>query len=163
MRLSGGSLALTASAGAATAVQSIVAPSFVVETTIETPRLKGGAWAGLAIYGDGVNYLALVSDGRTIQVRTQRRGERRVVAEVAAAAGTKVPLRIACVDGSRFRFAVQNRADVWEEVAGETDGNFLPPWDRGVRAGVVVFGESGAEGAFAYFSSTPDDGKLFAR
>jgi len=57
---------------------------------------------------------------------------------------------------------VQAAGGKWKELAGETDGSFLPPWDRGVRTGMYVAGAKGAAGTFEYFASTPDDGKLFA-
>lgn len=161
--LAGGSLTLTVTDGPAAVVQSIVVPSFVAETAVEAGRLSGGAFGGLAIYGDRVNHLALVTDGKKTQVWSQRRGERSVVAERATPPGASIRLRIACLDGNRFRFAVQDGGGGWVEIAGETDGSFLPPWDRGVRAGVYVAGPGGATCTWAYFSSTPDDGKLFAR
>jgi beta-xylosidase len=157
-----GVLTLTAKGGPAAVVQSIVAPSFVAETAVATERLTAGAFGGLAVYGDRINHLALVTDGRRVQVWSQRRGERTVVASADAAPAALLRLRVACVDGNRFRFALE-RGGAWVELAGETDGSFLPPWDRGVRVGVYADGADGASGAFAYFSFTPDDGKLFAR
>jgi beta-xylosidase len=161
--VSRGTLALTVDEGSAAVVQSITVASFVAETAVETRGLSGGAWGGVAIYGDRANNLALVTDGRKTQVWSQRRGERTVVAEAAPGAGATIRLRVACLDGNRFRFAVQNAAGDWTEIAGETDGSFLPPWDRGVRAGLIAAGEPGAKCAFGYFASTPDDRKLFAR
>ena len=161
--MAAGALTLTVTDDSAAVVQSIVAPSFVVETAVAARRLPGAAWGGLAIYGDRLNHLALVTDGKRIQVWSQRRGERTVVAETAVPPGAAVRLRVACLDGNRFRFAVPDGQGGWVELAGETDGSFLPPWDRGVRAGLCVAGPSGAAGTFDYFSFTPDDGKLFAR
>lgn len=161
--MAGGALTLAVTDGPATAVQSITVPSFVAETSVDGRRLKGGAFGGLALYGDRVNHLALVTDGRKIQLWSQRKGERTVVAETAASGADRIGLRLAGVDGSRFRFAVQGADGGWAELAGETDGSFLPPWDRGVRVGLYVAGDAGAACDFAFFSSTPDDAKLFAR
>ena len=159
--LANGALTLTVTEGPATVVQSIMVPSFVAETAINVRQLSAGAFAGLALYGDRLNHLALVTDGAKVQVWSQRKGEKVVVAEATAAAGPELRLRIAGIEGSRFRFAVQGPGGAWTELAGETDGSFLPPWDRGVRAGLYVAGAAGASGAFAYFTSTPDDSKLF--
>jgi hypothetical protein len=71
-------------------------------------------------------------------------------------------LRIACIDGNRFRFAARDARGNWQEIAGETDGGYLPPWDRGLRTGVCVIGPTGAAARFDYFSATPGDEKLFA-
>lgn len=162
-RQADGRLTLTARGGPATAVQSIMVPSFVVETAVEPGRLANGAFAGLVVFGDKVNHLSLLTDGKTVQVWNQRRGERVTVAQTPAPEGAAVRLRIACIDGSLFRFAVQAKDGAWRELAGETDGSFLPPWDRGLRAGLYVAGNDGAAGSFDYFSSMPDDGKLFQR
>ncbi|MES2692593.1 MAG: family 43 glycosylhydrolase, partial [Verrucomicrobiota bacterium] len=161
-KLSGGRLTLTAGEEGASAVQSIMVPSFVAETAVDTKTLASGAFAGVVVYGDRVNHLSLVTDGKTIQVWSQRKGERTKVAETVAQAGATVKLRVASVDGGRFRFAVQGAGGKWTELASETDGSFLPPWDRGVRTGLYLSGASGAAGSFDYFSLTPDDGKLFA-
>jgi hypothetical protein len=98
-------------------------------------------------------------------VWNQRRGQRTTVAETAAtvAGGSTIKLRIACVGGDRFRFAIQNANGTWQELAGETDGAFLPPWDRGLRTGVYVAGPNGASASFDYFAATPGDEKLFAK
>lgn len=161
-KLAGGKLTLTAGEDGASSVQSIMVPSFVAETAVDVKQLSSGAFAGVVVYGDRVNQISLVTDGKKIQLWSQRRGERTTVAETAAQAGaTSIKLRIASLDGGRFRFAVQGAGGKWTEIAVETDGSFLPPWDRGVRAGVYVSGAAGTTGSFDYFSLTPDDSKLF--
>lgn len=161
-RLGGGWLTLEAREGAAATVQSITVPSFVSETVVDPKKLTAGALAGLAIYGDRANHLALLTDGAKIQVWSEEKSQRRKVAEAEARAGAPIRLRIACIDGNRFRFAVQDAAGQWKEIAGETDGSFLPPWDRGVRTGVYVVGNAGATASFDYFTATPGDDQLFA-
>lgn len=162
-KISDGKLTLTMTdADPASAVQSITTPSFVAETAVDAKGLASGAFAGIAAYGDRANHLALVTNGQAVQVWSIRKGERTVVAEAAVKAGAPVRLRIASIEGDRFRFAVQAEGGKWTELAGETDGSFLPPWDRGVRTGMYVAGAKGAAGTFEYFASTPDDGKLFA-
>ncbi len=160
-RIADGALVLTAHGGAALAVRSITGPSFVAETSVATRRFTAGASAGLVLHGDPDGSLALVTDGKKIQVWNQRRGQRSIVAETAAAAGESIRLRVACLDGTRFRFAVRNGDGAWTELTGESPASFLPPWERSVRVGVYVSGTDGAAGGFDYFSSTPDDSKLF--
>lgn len=161
--LARGALVLTASEGPATAVQSITVPSFVAETAVQPARSAEGTFAGLVVFGDQANHLALLTDGKTIQVWNQRRSQRTKVAEATATASrdATIKLRIACVGGNRFRFAIQGK-DGWQELAGETDGSFLPPWDRGLRTGVYVAGPGGSA-SFDYFTATPGDEKLFTQ
>lgn len=158
-----GVLTLEATAEPAATVQSIRVPSFVAETAVDARKLTGGALAGVAVYGDRVNHLALVTDGKIVQLWNQRRNQRTKVSETAAPKGDVIKLRIACIDGNRFRFALQDATGKWAEFAGETDGSFLPPWDRGVRTGVYVGGPAGAKASFDYFTTTPGDEKLFER
>lgn len=161
-RVKGGKLTLEAGSEPAAAVQSITVPSFVAETSVDPKTLTHGALAGLVIFGDRANHLALATDGRKIQVWSEQKGQRFKVAEADALAGKNIRLRVACIDGNRFRFAIQAADGRWRELAGETDGSFLPPWDRGVRTGVIVSGVSGAAASFGPFSATPSDEKLFA-
>jgi xylan 1,4-beta-xylosidase len=161
-RISDGMLTLTSTEEPATAVRSITVPSFVAETAVDSGRLGKGAFAGLVVFGDRMNHLALVTDGKTVQVWSQRKGERTTVAQAGALPGAAIRLRVACSNGDKFRFAVQEKEGAWKEFSGETDGSFLPPWDRGVRTGVYVAGGDHAAGSFDYFISTPGEGKLFA-
>jgi hypothetical protein len=65
--------------------------------------------------------------------------------------------------GNLFRFAVQGADGSWREVGAETNGDYLPPWDRGVRVGVCVAGGETAQGSFDYFALTPDAGALLKK
>ena len=161
-RVADGWLTLEAGEAAASSALSITVPSFVSETSVDPQKIAKGALAGLAVYGDRANHLALLTDGAKVQVWSEEKGQRRKVAEAGAKPGGAIRLRIACVDGNRFRFAIEDPAGKWKEIAGETDGSFLPPWDRGVRTGVHVFGQAGATASFDYFTATPGDEKLFA-
>ncbi len=161
-RISDGLLTLTAAADPVSAVQSITVPSFVAETAVDRGRIASGASAGLVIFGDRANHLALVTDGKKVQVWSEQKSQRSKVAEADAPQGAAIRLRIACLDGNKFRFALQASGGKWTELAGETDGTFLPPWDRGVRTGVYVVGNPGTSASFDYFTTTPGDEKLFA-
>ncbi|MBI5768941.1 MAG: family 43 glycosylhydrolase [Verrucomicrobia bacterium] len=158
-RIAGGVLSLKAS----DTVRSITVPTFVSETAIDPKRLAAGASAGLVIYGDRANHIALLTDGTTAQVWSEQRSNRTKVAEAPLATVAPIRLRIACIDGNRFRFAIQGEGGAWKEIAGETDGSFLPPWDRGVRSGLGVRGAAEATASFDYFTATPGDEKFLSR
>jgi beta-xylosidase len=161
-RVSDGMLTLTTAEEPATAVRSITVPTFVAETAVDVRRLANGTFAGLVVFGDRMNHLALVTDGKTVELWTQRKGQRATVAQTDAQKGGAIRLRVACLNGDKFRFAVQAAGGIWKEISTETDGTFLPPWDRGVRTGMYVAGGKDAAVSFDYFSSSAGDGKLFA-
>jgi xylan 1,4-beta-xylosidase len=161
-RIAEGHLTLTANEEPAVAVRSITVPTFVAETSVDVRRLTRGAFAGLVVFGDRMNHLALVTDGKTVQLWSQRKGERNVVAQIDAATGGNIRLRVACAGGDKFRFALQAGNAQWKEFGAEMDGSFLPPWDRGVRTGVYVAGGKDAAGGFDYFTSTAGDAKFLS-
>jgi beta-xylosidase len=77
-------------------------------------------------------------------------------AGIATGAGT-VHLRMEVRDGRRYQFSWSADGKAWTPVkqkdAGvqEIDGDYLPPWDRAVRAGLFVMGAQGASGTFDNF------------
>jgi xylan 1,4-beta-xylosidase len=72
-----------------------------------------------------------------------------------------VHLRMEVRDGRRYQFSFSADGRKWTPVgqkgvgesAGppEIDGDYLPPWDRAVRAGLFVMGEPGASASFDSF------------
>lgn len=160
-RLDGGQLTITAAGEPAGVAQSIRADTFVVETALELPVRPEG-FAGLVVYGDRANGIHFVTDGRIARVWSVRRQQKTVVADVPVDAGNRISLRIACVGNGRFRFAVQRPDGKWREIGGETDGAYLPPWDRAVRVGLGVSGGKGAQAAFDRFVFTPGEPALLA-
>lgn len=154
-QIADGWLTLTATQEPASAVRSITVPTFQVETVVATRGLGEGTFAGLVAYGDRANHLALVTNGKTAQVWVQRRFERTVIAEAPVQASGSTRLRIGCVGGDKFTFAVENPDGTWTTLPGAADGSFLPPWDRGVRTGLYVAGPNGSAGRFDYFAFTP--------
>lgn len=144
-------------------VQSIRTPSFVAETTVDASGLRSGSLAGLVVHGDRTNWIQFAADGKRLQIRTQHKREKVTVADVPVEADRPITLRIACIKGNRFRFAVRQGEGTWQEVGTETSGAYLPPWDRGIRVGVAVEGEAPANGGFDYFSLTPDSDRLLER
>jgi xylan 1,4-beta-xylosidase len=147
----------------ASIVRSITTPSFVAETAVDVEHLGANGFAGLVVYGDRANEIDFVTDGRRIQIWSRRRQLRSTVADVSAGAAAPVALRVACIGGNAFRFAVRSVEGKWQEVGTETDGAFLPPWDRGVRVGLCVAGPKSTQASFTYFTMTPDDAGLFAQ
>jgi hypothetical protein len=156
--LSGGQLQLTArpDKGGAALGRPTLAAKYTATTTLLNPSaLPAGASAGLGALGDPKNALSvLVGDGK-LQVQELRDGKTRTLAEAALpAASPAVHLRVQDQGGSHYRFAYSPDGRTWTELlpAGQTaDGGYLPPWDRGVRIGVLAQGPASATATFERF------------
>lgn len=139
-----------------------VAPAQGRYTATAAVESSGAALKGLAAYGDAGNAVGLgVSAGRLVLWQVEKR-QRRTLAEqplsaAAGAAAGAVHLRMEVRDGRRYQFSWSTDGQNWTPIGPkgdgppEIDGDYLPPWDRAVRAGLFVMGESGASGNFDSF------------
>lgn len=125
-------------------------------TLIDTRGMRRGALAGLSAYGDAENALGAVVDGRNIILWRRERNEQKVVATIADAVATPlVYLRMTAHDGRKYRFATSADGNRWQNVGEEMDGEYLPPWDRGVRVALTAGGTAGAAGKFEWLRIAP--------
>lgn len=150
-----------------------IAPAQGRYTVTATVEPRGDAVKGLAAYGDASNALGLgvssgassgvssgASSGRLMLWKIEK-GQRRTLVDeplsVAAATAAAVQLRMEVWDGRRFQFAWSTDGRNWTPVrqtgveSPDVDGDYLPPWDRAVRAGLFVMGKPGESGAFDSF------------
>jgi beta-xylosidase len=116
---------------------------------IDARAMKQGSVAGLAAYGDADNALGASIDGRNVVLwrreKNELKNEQKIVSTLADAVRTPlVYLRMTADDGRRYRFAVSEDGNRWRNVGGEMDGEYLPPWDRGVRVALVAGGGGGS-------------------
>jgi len=89
-----------------------------------------------------------------LRVQECRAGQSKVLAETALPGTPALYLRMQAQGGNQYRFAWSTDGRTWTAMQppGETaDGRFLPPWDRGVRVGVVAQGPASATAAFERF------------
>jgi xylan 1,4-beta-xylosidase len=153
-----GQLQLTArpDKGGAALGRPTLAANYSATTTLLSPAsLPAGTTAGLAALGDPNNALSVLAGGGKLQVQERRDGKTRTLAEATLPpAAAAVHLRVQDQGGSHYRFSYSPDGRTWTELlpAGETaDGQFLPPWDRGVRIGVVAQGPASATATFERF------------
>nr|WP_262904593.1 family 43 glycosylhydrolase [Hymenobacter lucidus] len=140
--------------------QSTTTPAYTATTTLLNPAaLPTGSRAGLAAHGDPDNVLALLTDGKKLFLTKTEKGQATVLAEAPLPASKQsVQLRLQAREGSQFTFAWSANGTSWQNLpAGGTavDGRFLPPWDRGIRAGLLVQGPATASASFESFSLLP--------
>jgi xylan 1,4-beta-xylosidase len=139
----------------AVVARSTTAGDYDATTLVETAGLTGGAAAGLSAFGDMENALgASVGDGKVVLWRREKNEQRLITAEDAPA-GARLYLRMRARDGRRYRFAYSRDGRDWKDLGGEVDGEYLPPWDRGVRVALVAGGRAGASARFGFLRVEP--------
>jgi beta-xylosidase len=152
-------LLVPAGANAASLIGALVGRSTTVgnyqaTTEVETASLKPGALAGLAAIGDQENALgvSIGGDGSVVVWRREK-NQQKTVATDTAPKSRSLWLRITASDGHLFQFAFSSNGVRWTNVGPELDGDYLPPWDRGLRVALTAGGSAGASARFGHFSS----------
>ena len=155
--LRGGQLQLTArpDKGGAALGRPTLAASYTATATLLAPAALGaGTTAGIAALGDPNNSLSLTAGGGKLQLSERRDGKDRVLAESPLPATAALQLRMQTTGGNHYRFAWSPDGRTWTDMqpGGETaSGQFLPPWDRGVRVGIVAQGPASTSATFERF------------
>jgi xylan 1,4-beta-xylosidase len=143
----------------AVVARSTTTGDYEATTEVETRSLAPGMIAGLSAFGDPENALGLsVGGGKVTLWRREKKGERvehNAVASVDAPAGPTLHLRMRARGGQRYRFAMSRDGRDWQDVGGELDGGYLPPWDRGVRVALTAGGARGPAARFAFLRVVP--------
>jgi beta-xylosidase len=163
-RVERGSLVLSAAGeaegnpAAAVLARLTTSGDYVATAVVDLRGQKGTA--GLSAYGDSDNSLGVgVTAGETVVVWRSRKDKPTQLTTVndALSSGCRsVHLRMTAREGHLYRFAVSCGGRGWVDVgkkfggdAGEEfEGDYLPPWDRGVRVALVAGGARGATGRF---------------
>ncbi|OUJ73893.1 glycoside hydrolase [Hymenobacter crusticola] len=154
--LRGGKLLLTARtdhSGAALG-QSLAVADYTATTTLDPTALPASTVAGLAALGDPNNTLALVAGEGKLRLRQMKGGKPQMLGEVALPAGKALHLQLQARSGNQYRFSWSTDGKTWQNLPADgaaVDGSFLPPWDRGVRVGVLAQGPSTATVGFEGF------------
>ncbi|MFN2532814.1 MAG: family 43 glycosylhydrolase [Pyrinomonadaceae bacterium] len=121
--------------------RSTTVGNYVATAEVSTASLKSGALAGLATIGDQENALgiAIGGDGNVIIWRRQKNQHQTVITS-AAPKSTALWLRLTARAGHLFKFAFSSNGRNWTDVGPELEGDYLPPWDRGLRVALTAGG-----------------------
>ncbi|UOQ68477.1 family 43 glycosylhydrolase [Hymenobacter volaticus] len=155
--VSDGQLLLTASP---TGMGSIVAQrtftaTYKVTTAVELNSLDPATFAGLSAIGDPNNALALVVGDGTLQVWSVKKGKHESITKIDLPLGKTLNLRLESWGGQRFRFTYNVDGSSWQPVVLDSfalNGTYLPPWDRGIRVGLLAQGPATSTVAFNQFT-----------
>jgi beta-xylosidase len=142
----GGQLVLASSSASQSKVEMLSAVlarsttvgDYVATTSINTGQMPPGALAGLSAYGDHENALGASVIANRVTLWRLEKGTLQTVAETNAAGSGSLFLRMTARGGHLYRFAFSRDSRQWTDVGEELDGQYLPPWDRGVRVALTA-------------------------
>jgi beta-xylosidase len=124
-------------------------------TMIDTQAVRNGAVAGISAYGDGENALGFgFKEGKMVVWRRERNNH-RMLSTHDAPQGKQLYLRLKARDGIFYSFAVSRDGRSYQTIGSEQNGDYLPPWDRGVRVALTVGGAQNASARFGFLRIEP--------
>jgi beta-xylosidase len=123
---------------------------YAATTMLDATGLKRGELAGVSAYGDAENALgAGLRDGKVVVWRREK-NQFRILWSDDAPRSKEVYLRLTARDGIYYDFAVSENGRGFRNVGYEQNGDYLPPWDRGVRVALTVGGAENASARFGF-------------
>ena len=117
----------------------------------ELTSLAPASAAGIAVIGDPANALALLAGNGKLTLWRIHQGRPQKVIETDLSKTTPLHLRASATQARTFRFETAADGKNWRAIGDPQPGDNLPPWDRGMRVGLVVGGAPGAEATFKSF------------
>jgi beta-xylosidase len=123
--------------------------NYVATTELRASSLTPGFLAGLAIIGDPENALgiSIAGDGN-VSVWKRQKNQHEIVTTGTAPRSPTLWLRLSARNGHLFKFAFSTNGRNWTDVGPELNGDYLPPWDRGLRVALTAGGAAGAPARF---------------
>jgi beta-xylosidase len=135
---------------AAVVARSTTVGDYVATAQVNLSGMKEGQFAGMHAFGDLDNALGVaVGSGKVVTFKREKSVD-TIVGNADAPVSQDIWLRLTARDGHRFRFAMSANGRDWKSIGEEMEGQYLPPWDRGVR---VALSSGGTQGAIARFGS----------
>jgi xylan 1,4-beta-xylosidase len=128
---------------------------YTATTMIDATSVRGGEIAGIAAYGDGENALGFGLQNDRVVVWRRERNNHRTLSTHNAPQGNQIYLRLTARHGLFYNFAVSRDGRSFQPVGIEQNGEYLPPWDRGVRVALTVGGAENASARFGFLRIEP--------
>lgn len=141
--------------GAVAAVQTTAA-DYSATTLIDTRGIKPGTQVGLFAFGDLDNAIGITLGEGKVTLRREQKNKTETLGAIDAPASPKIYLRMEAKDGHLFQFSVWDGKE-WKTIGDKTnlEGNYLPPWDRGVRIALTAGGTENAVAKFDWLRVVP--------
>jgi beta-xylosidase len=112
---------------------------------------------GLVLYGDAGQSAGIGVKNNTIEVWEAKNEKRSIVKEEAVNSNQSLHLKMKVEKGYQCRFYWSEDGKDWKEVKTGGDyynGDFLPPWDRSPRPGLLHQGSPSEPAIFSFFDIT---------
>ncbi len=135
--------------------------AYAATAAINPASISGNEAAGLAAVGDLDNALGVwVKDGQITLWQTKG-DTTRMVLQQKLPQGQTLQLRMTAAEGHQYRFAWSPDGTTWNELnpGKPLDGSYLPPWDRGIRVGLLAKGPAGSDVQFDWFRLSHGQGE----
>jgi hypothetical protein len=114
--------------------------------------LKNNIQAGLAAIGDPVNAIGVSAAGKKIMLWQVKGGKQQVLTQANLPESPNLQLRLLAREGNKLQFSWSTDGQNWNQLGQQpVDGAYLPPWDRGVRVGLVAKGAPAGNAQFNWF------------
>ncbi|WP_343069167.1 family 43 glycosylhydrolase [Hymenobacter citatus] len=135
--------------------QRTYAATYKATTALDATVLPIGTFAGITAVGDPHNALALMASHNKLQLWHVKHGVSQCLTEVAVEPNHSLGLRVEAWGGQRYRFSYSLNGVTWEPMPLDSfavNGTYLPPWDRGIRVGLLAQGPTDVTVAFDHFT-----------
>jgi xylan 1,4-beta-xylosidase len=120
--------------------QKTYGTEYTARTIINTRNSTAGA--GIGAIGDERNLVSAIFQNGMLRLVMLKDGKQTIVAEKPVAPGRRLQIAMQVQDGRNITFLYSAGTKGFSTLNQQpVDGDYLPPWDRAVRAGVVVSGK----------------------
>jgi xylan 1,4-beta-xylosidase len=110
------------------------------------------ASGGIAVIGDDKNMVSVSVLKDRIEVWKTRMGKDTLVAQETITARDEIFLEGKVVDGDKITFRCSTNGKSFKTInRNPVKGDFLPPWDRALRVGVIAKGQKDQKAVFENF------------
>jgi len=129
--------------------RSPTSASYVATVGVEA---KGGGEGGLGVIGDAKNEFVLARRGGKLELSRTRNAVREVLWQAEVAQSSVVWLRVSSAGHAESSFSYSLDRQHWTAAGPAVSLAGLPPWDQGLRIGLLSGGAPGTPANFVHFS-----------
>lgn len=109
----------------------------------------------MVVYGDANQSVGIGIRNNIIEVFEVKNDKRTILTRKEKADKGEVFFKIGFEEGYKIRFFRSHEKNSWHEIKSGEDsyynGDFLPPWDKSPRPGLLHFGKIKEPAVFSFF------------